>query len=308
MKVRVLVNPAAGSGAAVAKLTGIETALKRHRLDYDVVRTQGPGDAPRLVREADEDGVDCIAVVGGDGTLNEVVQAYIDDKGQAQRGPDLALIPAGTGGDFRRCFGLGDSADAAISRLAESAAQKVDLGVVRLTSKTGESKLCAFINVTSFGIGGLTDRIVNSGPKWMGGRAAFFLGTLRAMATYKNAPVAVRVDGALAYEGLVLNVAIANGRYFGGGMFIAPNAELSDGLLDLVVLGDLTVAQSLRLAPKLYRGLHLNEPGVRHTRGAVVEAEPLRPTEDVLIDMDGETPGRLPLRAELHRDALRFRA
>ncbi len=303
-----MVNPRAGSGTAARKIPEIDAAFARAGVRHRIVETRAPGDATRLAREARLDGVDCIAVVGGDGTINEVGQAYLGDDGEPAPGPDLALIPAGTGGDFRKTFELGDDVDVAVRRIVESEPRPLDLGVLSLTSDAGEKIARAFLNITSFGIGGLTDRIVNASPKWMGGKAAFFLGTLRAMVSYRNAPVIVRVDGKPCLEGPILNVAIANGRYFGGGMKIAPDADPSDGLFDVIALYDLTRAQGVGLAYKIYQGSHLGSPGVRVARGSLVEAEPAMPGGEVLIDMDGETPGRLPLTARVAPGALRIRA
>jgi len=307
MKLHVLVNPKAGSGSAARKIPEIVRALERAGLPHRVVQTRGPGDAARLVREARADGVDCIAVVGGDGTLNEVSQGYLDASGAPLRGPDLALIPAGTGGDFRRTLRVPTEVSAAVERLAAAEPRALDLGVLELTSPRGETRRHAFINITSFGIGGLTDRIVNESPKWMGGRAAFFLGTLRAMFAYENAPVRVKVDDRVFLEGRVLNVAIANGRYFGGGMKIAPDADPGDGAFDVVALGDIGRLQGVALSRRIYEGTHTRESGVTLTRGARVEAEALGRAE-VLIDMDGETPGRLPLVASIARGIVRVRA
>jgi diacylglycerol kinase family enzyme len=142
----------------------------------------------------------------------------------------------------------------------------------------------------------------------MGGKAAFFLGTLRAMLVYKDPAVRVIVDGRPWLEAPIFNVALANGRYFGGGMMIAPDADPSDGLLDVVALHDMTRLQSVALAQHIYKGAHLGLPGVSTTRAKVVEAAPLARGNEVLIDMDGETPGKLPLRAELAPGALRLRA
>lgn len=308
MKLRVLLNPKAGGGAAERKLPELRQALSRAGLGFDVARTERPGQAGELVRRAHEDGIECIAVVGGDGTLNEACQAYVDAEGNPRPGPDLALIPAGTGGDFRKTFGLSSSLEDAVERLATAEPRPLDLGILELTSDSGARVVRAFVNITSFGLGGLTDRIVNTSPKWMGGRAAFFVGTLRALVAYRNAPVIVRVDGEARIEGPIVNVAIANGRYFGGGMKIAPDADPADGLFDVVALGDLRVAESMALTHKIYLGSHVSAPKVSVCRGARVEAEPLRSSEPVLIDMDGETPGRLPLTARVAPAALRIRA
>jgi len=252
--------------------------------------------------------VECIAIVGGDGTVNEVSQAYIDDEGNPVAGPDLALVPSGTGGDFRRTFELGDAVDDAVDRLARATPRPLDLGLLEATADDGSRVVRAFLNITSFGIGGLTDRIVNDTPKWMGGRAAFFLGTLRAMAAYHNHGIVLRVDGEEVYRGRILNVAIANGRFFGGGMMVAPDADPSDGKFDVVVLGDLGRAEAIALSGKIYKGTHVTSPKVQVVRGSVVQAEPARGDAQVLIDMDGETPGRIPLTARVAPGALRIRA
>jgi diacylglycerol kinase (ATP) len=305
---RVILNPTAGSGAAARKKSAITRALTVSGVVPEVVHTEGPGDAGRLVREARRDGVECVVLVGGDGTLNDAVQGFLESNGNVASGPDLGLIPSGTGGDFRRTFELGDSVDEAAERLLRASPRPLDLGLLSVMGHDGVMVRRAFVNITSFGIGGLTDRIVNSSPKWMGGKAAFFTGTLRAMLVYKNAPVRVRVDGQVWLEAPIFNVALANGRFFGGGMMIAPDADPADGLLEVVALHDQSKLQSALLAQHIYKGTHLGQDGVSVTRGRVVEAEPLASGTEVLVDMDGETPGRLPLRAELSPGALRLRA
>ncbi len=308
MHLRVILNPTAGSGAAARKRAAIVGALTAGGAAPEVVQTEGPGDAGRLVRQARAEGVECVVLVGGDGTLNDAVQGYLGADGQLESGPELALIPSGTGGDFRRTFGIGDDLAEAAERVLRAEPRPVDLGLLSVTSHEGKRVKRAFINITSFGIGGLTDRIVNSSPKWIGGKAAFFMGTLRAMLVYRNAPVRVRVDGSVWLEAPIFNVALANGRYFGGGMMIAPDADPGDGLIDVVALHDMTRIQSALLAQHIYKGAHLSQPGVSVTRGKLIEAEPLAAGTEVLVDMDGETPGRLPLSAELAPSALRLRA
>lgn len=306
MRCRLLLNPSAGSGSATRRVPALLSALSRAGVAADVAQTRGPGDAARLVREAHAEQIQCVAVVGGDGTLNDACQAYLDGSGDAQPGPELALVPAGTGGDFRRTFGRGTSVQEAVDRIVNATPRPLDLGVVDLTTSEGTRIRRGFVNVMSFGIGGLTDRIVNAGPKWMGGGAAFFLGSLRALLVYRNLPVRITVDDEVWHEGPILNVAVANGRYFGGGMKIAPQADVGDGELDLVALEDLSKLQSLALSRHLYRGSHVHLPGVRFRRGRRITAEPLS-KNPVAIDLDGETPGDLPLSARVLPGAIRLR-
>jgi len=308
MKLRVISNPSAGSGSAVRRLPTLKRLLEDREIQAEFVETAAPGDATRLVHEARADGVECLAVMGGDGTLNEVSQGYLDADGQPLPGPDLALIPSGTGGDFRKTYGLGATLEEAVERLATAKPRPLDLGLLEVTAHSGQTIRRAFLNITSFGLGGLTDRLVNAGPKWIGGRAAFFVGSLRAWLSYTNAPVRVRVDGEILLEAPIVNVAIANGQYFGGGMKIAPDAVPDDGLFDIVAMHDMTRAQGVALAPRIYQGTHLGQPGVRFARGSSISAESLVPRAEVLIDMDGETPGRLPFSARVARGALKIRA
>jgi diacylglycerol kinase (ATP) len=307
-RVRVILNPSAANGRTLRRLPEIEEALRRHDLKHEILLTQGPGNATELGRAARADGIDVLAVVGGDGTLNEVVQAYLDEGGEAVAGPDLALIPSGTGGDFKRTLGLAGSIDDAVGRIRSGRRRTIDLGVLRFEPHAGQAPVRAFVNVASFGIGGQVDALVNSSPKWLGGKASFFIATLRAMARYKNASVRVKVDGEDWYEGPAFNVALANGRFFGGGMMIAPQADPSDGRLELVCVGDLTKIEAAGLSSKIYKGEHLTAAGVKATTGTRVEAEPMHAWATVLLDVDGEQPGKLPMTATIAQGALTFRA
>ena len=307
MKIRVIVNPKAGAGAAGQKIPELKRAFFARGAECDFSETRAPGDATRLATLARADGIELLVVVGGDGTMNEVSRAYVDGSGAPIEGPSLGIIPAGTGGDFRRSFDLGKSTDEAVERILRSEPRPVDLGVLELTGDDGRPVRTTFVNIASFGVSGRIDRLVNESPKWMGGRLAFAIGTLRAMSTYRNAPVSIRVDGKPWHEGRIVVAAIANGRYFGGGMQIAPRADPTDGLFDLVVMGDMPFAESLRIGPAVYKGTHLSEARVSSIRGATVEADSLGPTP-VFIDCDGETPGRLPLKARVEKGALRLRA
>jgi len=308
MKLQLIVNPRAGSGRAAQRLPQIERALASHGIDYRKSLTNGPRDATRLAREAAGQGIDVIAAVGGDGTVNEIAQAYLAEDGTPIPGPDLALIPAGTGGDFRRTFGLPDDVHSAVARLQAAAPRPLDLGVVQLCDASNQTRSHAFINVMSFGMGGLVDQLVNDGPKWLGGRAAFLLGSLRATLSYKNTPVSVSIDGKPYLQTPIFNVAVCNGQFFGGGMKVAPKADPHDGLFDVVAMCDLTRAQGIALAHRIYKGSHLGQRGIELCRGRVVEAAPLRRHDEVLIDLDGETPGKLPLTARIVPGALRIRA
>ncbi len=310
----LVVNPHAGAGRAERRLPALERAMKARALQYRVALTARSGDATTIVRDALKAGAAGIAVVGGDGTLNEATNGFFEPDGalvetKAWFGP----ISCGTGGDFRKTLaatnaGSSDAAmEALVERLITSEVRPIDAGWLEFVGNDGAKTGRAFLNIASFGLGGLVDRLVNESPKWMGGTGAFLVGALRGAARYRNQRVRIAVDGELPRETAIANLAVANGRFFGGGMQIAPRAELDDGLFDVVGLEDVDFVAQLRLAPHLYAGTLLGRKGVTYTRGRVVVAEPVSPSEHVLLDVDGEAPGRLPARFTLRAGALRLR-
>jgi diacylglycerol kinase (ATP) len=307
MRVSVVVNPRAGAGSAARKLPAIKRGLEQLGLDYEILETLHPRHATDLARVAVAGGCDVLAVVGGDGTLNEVSQAYIDVGGQPLTGPPLALIPCGTGSDFGRvCAPTGSAIRPALERLAARKLRPLDLGIITVHDLGGQPVSRAFVNIASVGISGEVDERVERGPKWLGGKAAFLLGTLGAALAYRNLPVEIEIDGQSWHRGPVLIAAIANGQFLGGGMHIAPHADFGDGSFDVVCVGDLTRAQFLTLFPTVYRGAHLGLAAVRSVRARDVSVRALRDEKQVLVDVDGETPGYLPLRARIFPGALQL--
>lgn len=310
----LVVNPHAGAGRAERRLPALERAMRARGLDYRLALTRQAGDATTLVREALTQGTDGIAVVGGDGTLNEATNGFFHPDGTlVETKAWFGVLSCGTGGDFRKTLsavnaGNSDAAmEALVDRLISSKVRPIDAGWLEFVGDDGEKRGRAFLNIASFGLGGLVDRQVNRAPKWMGGTGAFLVGSLRAASRYRNQSVRIKVDDELPRQTSIANLAVANGRYFGGGMHIAPRAEIDDGFFDVVGLEDVDFAAQLRLAPHLYAGTLLGKRGVTYTRGKVVVAEPVDPNDHVLLDIDGEAPGRLPARFEIRAGAIRLR-
>jgi diacylglycerol kinase (ATP) len=304
--VRVIVNPRAGRGLGEEDLQALRERFRAQGLHAEFMVTAAAGHATELARVARGVGAEVLAVVGGDGTMNEVVQAYVDGEGKPLDGPALAVLPAGTGGDFRRTIGLSKNLDEAIGRIRYGANHAADLGLMRFTKDDGSEGVRAFLNIASFGLGGLVDRIVNASGKRFGGTASFYLGTVEGLAKYRNQPVRIRVDGEPFFEGRLVNGAVCNGRYFGGGMCIAPMADPGDGRFEVVVMGDFSIPEVVAFTGRIYQGAHLGKDRVHVTHGRRVEAEPLT-GEPVLIDCDGEAPGRLPASFEVLPGAVKLR-
>jgi diacylglycerol kinase family enzyme len=213
------------------------------------------------------------------------------------------VIPFGTGGDFRRTVHMPTELAEAARVIAANHRRKIDVGRLELTTPAGGRVARMFANIASFGVSGVVDRLVNQSSKRLG-RLAFAVATARATWSYKNQRVQLVFDGAERIEATINTVAVANGRYFGGAMMVAPNAELDDGMFDVVAMGDFGFGDLLKSGRRLYKGTHLTMDKVTARRARVVEAEPIDPKAIVELDIDGENPGRLPARFALVSEAL----
>ena len=297
----VIVNPHSQGGRLGKRWAELAEQIGR-AFPYDEAITQAQGDATRLAREAIKAGAERIVAVGGDGTINEVTNGFFDDTGAPlATKASLAIIPFGTGGDLRRTLGIPKDASDAIAVIKANRTRRVDVGKLELTGHDGKRMLRMFINIASFGISGRLDRMINESGKKLG-RVGYFVTGTRATLTHKNQRVQLIFDGKAddRVEATTYVVAVANGRFFGGGMMIAPNAEVDDGQFDVTMVGDLSITQLLTgFARQVYSGAHLKTKGVSVRRARIVEAEAVEPNEKIEFDVDGEHLGRLPARFEI---------
>jgi YegS/Rv2252/BmrU family lipid kinase len=299
----LIVNPRSQGGRLGKRWTEIADTIGR-AFPFDEAITEGPGDATRLTREALRAGAERVVAIGGDGTINEVVNGFFEDGGAAiAPEASFAVIPFGTGGDFRRTLQLPTGLAEAAQVIAADHRRKIDVGRLVFTATGGGRAVRMFANIASFGVSGVVDRMVNESQKKLG-RLAFAVATARATWSYKNQRVQLVFDGTDRVEATINTVAIANGRYFGGAMMVAPNAEVDDGLFDVIAMGDFGFGDLLKSGRRLYKGTHLAMDKVTARRARVVEAEPIDPAAVVELDVDGENPGRLPARFELLPSAL----
>ncbi|MCL4685771.1 diacylglycerol kinase family lipid kinase [Myxococcota bacterium] len=305
MRILAIVNPRSRAGATARRWPAVEAQLRAALGSLEVEHTRGPRDAERIAREGVRAGVELLLVAGGDGTLSETAAGLLG-AGLA-RYAELMPLPLGTGGDFVRGLALPAGLEAAIGRLATAKARRIDAGRITLQDRRGHPLTTYFVNIASAGISGLVTELVNRAPKGLGGRASFLIGTLRGIARWRAASVRLRIDGETVHEGLLDLFAVANGSYFGGGMHVAPDARLDDGLFDVVWIGGTSRARLVRQLPRLYRGTHLALPDVGAQRGTLVEAEPIEPGAEIWVEVDGEPIGRLPARFELLPGALSLR-
>jgi YegS/Rv2252/BmrU family lipid kinase len=299
----IVVNPQSQGGRLGKRWRDVADTIGR-AFPFEEAVTRGPGDATRLTREALRGGAERVVAIGGDGTINEVVNGFFDDGGAAiAPEASFAVIPFGTGGDFRRTVQLPTELAEAARVIAANHRRKIDVGRLELTTPGGARAVRMFANIASFGVSGVVDRLVNESGKKLG-RLSFAIATARATWSYKNQRVQLVFDGADRVEATINTVAVANGRYFGGAMMVAPDAELDDGQFDVIAMGDFGFGDLLKSGRRLYKGTHLTMDKVTARRARVVEAEPIDPGAVIELDVDGENPGRLPARFELMPSAL----
>jgi diacylglycerol kinase (ATP) len=292
-----LVNPASANGKTGKRWPDIARAAHSAGLRGEAVFSDAPGQLGDLAREAADDGASLLVVVGGDGTVHEVVQgvAGLD-------GVELALIPRGTGWDFARTHGIPKRPGAAARIATEGRARSFDLGRAYY-AHDGTEASAWFANMASVGMTGSVARKANSTTKALGAKTSYLLALGVVFARWQNVPLRVRVD-AEERDALMEDAIIAVGRYLAGGMLIMPDAEPDDGLFDVLLIGDLTKTELVRVMPKIYRGTHLPHPKGEVLRGSTVEIEA---DEPLPIQLDGEQPGTTPVRFEIVPAAIRLR-
>ncbi len=290
----VIVNPASAGGRTRKRWPGLRAALDAARLEYDIHHTSGPRDATAAARKALADGYTRVVSCGGDGTLNEVMNGFFAADGTpCNSDAVLGMLPSGTGGDFRRTVGLPKEPTTLAAVLSANHTRRIDLGRVVYDSPATPPTM--FINIADCGVGGeVVARVNRSSSKGGGIRGtAVFLGiSLRVLTTFDARPVRLTLDGESS-DMAVDQVVIANGRYFGGGMRIAPGAELDDGWFDVVALPALGRLRTLVAMPTVYRGAHIKQPGVLVRRARTVRVEPLD-NRALLFDVEGEQVGIAP--------------
>jgi diacylglycerol kinase (ATP) len=306
VKPYLIVNPKSAAGRTGRHFDAIARAVRDAVGDFECAFTSSRGDGSRLAREARVAGADLVVAVGGDGTASEVIDGLVVEERRAADGPCFGYIPRGTGGDLRRTIGMGEDVASAARWLASTDEAVLDLGRLTFVGNDGQRQVRHFANVAGFGISGVVSRAVNDGLKLPSGKLSFMLASARALLGWSDQPVRWRADGGAWQEERITALSVCNGRYFGGGMLVAPDARMDDGLFDVVVWKGLGIADFVVRKHKLYDGTHVELSNTRVLRARTVEAEPLDGA-DVALDVDGESPGRLPAAITLLPGALRIR-
>ncbi|MCO5065159.1 MAG: diacylglycerol kinase family lipid kinase [Rhizobiaceae bacterium] len=306
MKIGVVLNPVAGGGRLKRRWPQIEAALKLHCTELDMRETEEAGDGERLALAFAGQGCELVIAAGGDGTASEVADGLLQARAETGTAVALGILPCGTGTDFARGLGLPLDPVEAAKRIVGATPRAIDAGRVSFIDDHGALASRHFINVASVGISGATDRAVNADLRKgrVSAKALFYWRTVVEFLRFRFQDVRIAVDDAEPFEARVALVSACNGRYFGAGMMIAPDAELDDGQFDVVIVrasGKLGLLRDLRL---LYGGRHRNHHAVTILRCRKLVVEPMDATNVPLVDADGEAPGYAPATFEVLPGAL----
>lgn len=302
MKTQVIVNPMAAHGKLEARWPEIEKTLKVEGMVFDVAFTEHQGHAIKLTRVALLQGYDLIVAVGGDGTLHEVVNGMFQDGVPTNPNAAVGVISAGTGSDFARTSGIPHNVVDAARHLAHTqAARAIDIGEICFTHEGHETRRY-FVNVAGMGFDAeVVERTERQGKRGSG--TIPYLATLiSTISSYRNKDVLLRLDDRQV-QARMNSVVVCNGKYFGGGMRVGPNAELQDGRFDVIIIGDMNTFEVLTNTPKIYNGTHLSHPKVSEYHAKVVRVEP---QQRMMIQADGESIGPGPATFTIHPGLLRL--
>ncbi len=306
----MIVNPKSAGGSTQTRWSELASDLRSHFGPFTVALTKKPGDGVELAKKFVSAGRRYIIACGGDGTINEVANGILET------GEDvtLGILPAGTGGDFRRSLGVSSTPRDAARQLRDGVTKLMDVGKVTFTDHSGEVISRYFLNVASFGLSAsINDRVKKQGglawipSETVKGRTKFALSTLQEVLDQEARVVKVSLDDGPEATLSTLNFCVCNARFFGGGMQIAPDAKIDDGFLDLINIGDITTMRILLNGYKLYSGSHLALPEVKGKLVRKISVAPSDPDSIVEIETDGEIPGRLPAVFEVVPKALKIR-
>jgi len=295
---KIIVNPMASGGVTRIKWPHIKRLLDKTGFKYDHEFTEGPRHATELARDAASQGYRQVIAVGGDGTIHEVVNGLVDISGKSEA--VLGIISTGTGNDFARSIGAHGAYRKTIGQLAMTTEKAVDVGIVEYANSKGNRKQRIFVNTAGVGLDAAVlkatkklFRVVSVIPYWISGVYTF--------ARYQPKHMTISIDGQTENR-KALGVIINNVYSFAGGMRIAPDADIADGLFDTVVLGDISKLQFMRGLSMVYKGTLGNHSEVDTYKAKNVEIDS---KEQLYLQADGELLGQAPATFRVLPRALR---
>lgn len=300
-KIFFIVNPESRAGVTRKRWPGIQEMAQKRLGPIESHLTTAPRDASTITRRCLGEGAGLIVCVGGDGTLNEVVNGFMQVDETVRRRTPLAYIPVGTGCDFARSVSIPRDASGALDIIARGKTRLIDLGRIRYTDGLGQESVRYFDNAVSFGLGGAVVARVRNYARFCGPHTAYFFSTLSSVILEGKKRVRLKVDDQAESSLRAWHIVTANGRFQGHALQVAPDASIDDGLLDILVFGDISLPDVFRHFPKLYSGKIETIKELIRTRGRKIVASS---DEPVLVEADGELIGRLPVEIDVVPAAL----
>lgn len=296
---KVIVNPAAGAGKTARLWPQIMDLFRGQGLKFEHDITEAPGHAIELACEAASNGYNMVVSVGGDGTINEIVNG-IYASGNIE-GALLGIVSTGTGSDYIRTIGIPRHYNDACRCFMEPKHLTVDLGVVEYESD-GQKVERLFVNFAGMGFDAEIVRRTTQQYKAMGGLLSYLVSAIATILTYRNKDITLIVDGEVV-DKRVCTVVMNNGKYGGGGMFTAPHATIDDGYFDVMIIGDISKPDLLWSLPRVYRGTHMTHPKVTMKKAKEIE---VRSAQSMQLQADGELLGQVPARFRILPSVLKI--
>jgi YegS/Rv2252/BmrU family lipid kinase len=283
-RLAVIVNPSAGGGRALQALPRVRAELERAGAGFHVIETRSADHAREEAAAARERG-EAVGALGGDGLIGTLAGVLCGGESP------LAVLPGGRGNDLARVLGIPTEPEAAARVAVEGTERAIDVA---------EASGTTYVGIASCGFDSVANRLANE-AKLVRGNLVYLYAGLRTLATWKHRRFEVTVDGE-SHTITGYSVLVCNSKAYGGGMFMAPHAELDDGQLDVMLSAATSKLHALRTMPKLFKGAHVDDPAITFLRGAEVEVRADEPFE---VYADGDPIGRLPVSIRVSRQALR---
>jgi len=298
LKTQVIVNPESNQGRTKKRWKRIKEALKSFLKEFKTEFTEKPLQAVEISRAAIKEGTELVIGVGGDGTINEIANGFFEMEEPINPETALGIVPSGTGSDFSKSLKIPLGLRNALMVITQAPSNRIDIGKVTYKNHSESEDQRFFFNVSDFGIGGEVVYKMNQ-ERMEKNASSYFKSLISTFMSYSHKKLHISVDGQEIPLDEYMVGAIANGRIFGKGMKVAPEASLDDGLFDLVLVKKMSKLEFFRNVFRIYTGSHLSHPKISLIRGRKIEVSPVEKQETVLIEVDGEQVGSLPATFEL---------
>jgi diacylglycerol kinase (ATP) len=302
-KIYIIFNPIAGAGKSAATIDPLKRYLKNIRgVNYEIVKTHSRGHAIKIAREIERNKSNIIVVVGGDGTINEVVNGLLQERNSSSEPVIFGVVNTGSGAGFAQSLGLPDDIETQLNIIIGGKYTNLDAGVVTYTNNEGQLQDRFFISECQIGFGGHIVSRVGMKLKRFGGKLAFGISSVAEIFKYKASYMNISIDNkSLEYKNL-MGVVVANGRYCGGGMQLTPTARLNDGFLDILDIPEMNIFKRLFAFSKIYSGDHIKIPLFQLRQAHKIKIDSEVP---VWIESDGELLGKTPCSIQILPSAIR---